>query len=614
MNKRIVLSAASVLIGTAIVLFLAVNRKPGISHVVLISVDTCRADYFSCYGYPRKTTPHVDALSEQAVRFEYVVSPVPITLPAHSSMLTGKIPPAHGVHNNIGYKLAPSHVTLQELLREQGYKTGAIVSAFVLDQRMGLSQGFDTYYDEFDGHHTGPCGSERKGGQTTDLALDWLEKNANRKSFLFLHYYDPHDTYEPPEPYASQYADNLYAGEIAYTDDCIGRVIEKLKELGIYDSTLLIVTGDHGEMLGEHGEEEHTYFIYESAIRVPLLVKLPGQENGHVVPEPVGLVDLFPTICAQLGLEMPQAVQGYDLSPFLKGLLPASYERFVYSESVGPTRIGASSLASVSTGRWKYIQAPRAELYDISVDPDEQNNLFKYEHQRARILADKLKETVEKSLQADLENRIDLDAESIRRLESLGYLAGKSDGELVFDEDQDDPKDYVHVYVKFDQAMELRDEKKYDEAEEMLRGLIPERPEFQEIYATLGEIGLLRGNYDQAVLNYRKVTQFEEPLPLPFKLYNDLAWLQATRPTLFSRDLQEAVRYATTNCERTKYKDPNALDTLSVAYAAAGEFDKAVETAQTAYTLARTMNNRALAHRIASRLELFQRGEPYFEK
>lgn len=613
MKKRISIIAALCLIGIAVGIFVAAQRHREIKHIVLISMDTTRADYLSCYGYPKNTTPHIDALATHATRFETAVSTVPMTLPAHSTMFTGMIPPAHGVHHNIGYQLAPSNTTMAEMLREDGFNTAGIISSFVLLTKFGINQGFDTYNETFSGARGTQCGLERRGDETTQIALDWLENNKADKTFLFLHYFDAHESYDPPEPFATKFANDPYAGEIAFVDHCIGQVIQKLKELDIYDSTLLIITGDHGEMLGEHGEDEHSYFIYQSAIHVPLIVKLPSQKKGAVIAQNVGLVDMVPTICSLLKIDPPAGIQGQDLSPMLHGRIPEGDERYLYAESTGPSRIGASSLMAIVHRKWKYIQAPRPELYDLDNDPAEEHNLVEQDPQRARILEDKLKETLEQSVRKDMDSRMELDAESIKRLASLGYVAGNAEGQMVFDQSGDDPKDYIHVYTQFNRALELRDELEYEKAEAILVDLIPERPEFQEIYAALGEIGMYQQDYEQAIVYYRRVNQFDTPLPFPYTHYNDLAWIQATRPSLMSRNVQEAVQYAKKSCQLTKYSDPNALDTLAVAYAAAGDFPRAVETAQKAYGLALGMEDFASAKKISSRLELFRQSKPYIE-
>ena len=209
--------------------------------------------------------------------FKNAYSPVPVTLPAHSSLLTGTLPPVHGVRDNLHERLPDASVTLAEILKPRGFATGAVVSSFVLDRRFNLAQGFDSYDDRFQAVHKIGALSERKGDETTRLATQWLDARGREPFFLFLHYYDPHDDYQPPEPFASRWAADPYSGEVAFADHCVGQVVEKLKERGLYDQTLIVVTGDHGEMLGEHGERNHGFFIYESALKVPL--DLPGAQG-----------------------------------------------------------------------------------------------------------------------------------------------------------------------------------------------------------------------------------------------------------------------------------------------------------------------------------------------
>lgn len=614
MKKRLVISAA-VLGGAAVLVYSiwAARHVREIRHIMLISIDTCRADHLGCYGYPKETTPNIDVFAQTATRFEHVVSPAPITLPAHSSMLTGTIPPFHGVHNNIGYQLAPVNVTLAELLQQNGFKTGAIVSTVVLDKQFGLNQGFDTYDDSIKNAADHACGEERPGDESTQLALDWLDKNVEGKFFLFLHYYDAHAKYEPPEPFASEFAGDAYAGEIAFVDHCIGQVIQKLKELNMYDSTLLIVTGDHGEMLGEHGEAEHTYFIYESAIKVPLLIKLPGQKNAGTVAQPVGLVDIVPTICSLLDIDLPAPVQGRDISPFLAGNIPDSYERTLYSESIVPMRLNASSLMAISTGQWKYIQAPRPELYDVFTDPAEEHNLVAQEAQRARILEDKLQETLEQSVRTDMDNSISLDAESIKRLESLGYVAGKTEGTIIFDENQDDPKDFIQVFEHYLEAAKLLNKKEYDQAKQILLDLMVKRPEFLEVYKQLGNIAVEQGDFDQSVQYYRQVVALDSA-EYETDVRNNLAWIQATRPSLASRDVNEALSVAKRLCKKTHYSEPNSLDTLAVCQAALGDFSKAKKIARRAIILARAAQDPELAQKIDERRKLFEQSKPYIEE
>ena len=612
MKKRITIIVTLSLIGIAAGILLTARHHRGIKHIVLISMDTTRADHLSCYGYPENTTPNIDALAEQATRFENTISPAPTTLPAHCSMLTGTTPLFHGVRNNGIYKLESANSTLAEILPNE-FTSAAVISSFVLDRQFGLAQGFDIYHDQFQENRSDRFGNERRGDESTYFAMQWMERNKENKTFLFLHYYDPHEYYLPPEPYATEFASDPYAGEIAFVDHCIGRLIQKLKDLDLYDSTLLIITGDHGEMLGEHGEETHSYFIYQSAIHVPLIIKLPSQKKGTVITQPVGLIDIVPTICSLLKIDPPAGIQGRDLAPMLCGEIPEDYDRYLYSESVIPTRLGASPLMSITHGKWKYIQAPRPEFYDLEVDPGEENNLIDSEHQRARILEDKLQETLEQVVRSATDNHIELDSESTRRLQSLGYIAGNSKAAIISDETKPDPKDLIHLHVQLQKALSLKDEKKYNAAERILIDLLPQHPDFCEIYAQLAEMELRQGKLDAAIRYFRRAYDID-PRSHGDALLNDLAWIQATKPSLIARDVDEAVRYAKKSCERMGFENPAALDTLAVCYAAIGDFQKAVETARIATQAARSANQKRLAEDIAERLKLFEQSKPFIEE
>ena len=284
-NKRplYVISGLFIIVAIAGILYLRQNTSKNIKNVLLISIDTCRADYLSCYGFDRQTTPQIDNIAKKGILFKNAYSPVPLTRPAHCSMLTGTYPPFHQVHDNFESELDDSNITLAEILQNNGYNTGAIISSFVLDQQFGINQGFEYYHDKFTPSADGNEPEERPGEQASRLACDFLTDSTDHPFFLFLHYFDPHIDYNPPEPFAGRYSENLYAGEIAYVDYCIGLVIDQLKKLGLYDSTLIIIVGDHGESLGEHGEAEHGYFIYQSTVHIPFILRAPGMSNPSEV-------------------------------------------------------------------------------------------------------------------------------------------------------------------------------------------------------------------------------------------------------------------------------------------------------------------------------------------
>ena len=370
-----ILAVLVVVVGCSIwVLFFRDAPGTKIRNVVLISIDTCRADHLSCYGYERKTTPHIDAVAGEGVLFTRAHSTNPITLPAHSSMLTGTNPSYHGVHGNRNYRLSDANVSLAEIMRDHGYQTAAFVIAFVLDARFGLDQGFETYDDHVSADPGRLFISERSGGDTSRQAIKWLDNRGREPFFLFLHYFDPHAKHDPPEPFTSRFLDAPYAGEIAYTDHCIGQIIEKLKSLGIYDSTLLVSTSDHGESIGEHEEDTHGYFIYQSTIRVPFIIKTPGCASQRKLDGPVSIVDVVPTVLGLLGITSPPQLDGKDLSRLLfEEGEPA--HRYVYCESLWPTKYGCNGLFGLVHDRWKYIWTTRPELYDLMRDPDETTNL-----------------------------------------------------------------------------------------------------------------------------------------------------------------------------------------------------------------------------------------------
>lgn len=540
-----------------------------IRHIVLISIDTCRADYLSCYGYRRQTTPNIDKFAEESIVFTNVISPIPMTLPSHCSMLTGTIPPYHGIHDNFDYRLDESNVTLAEILKDNGFTTGAIISAFVLDSQFGLDQGFDSYNDKFEEEHMALNISERKGAEVNRFALEWLDQNKDEKFFMFLHYFDPHFGYEAPEPFASEFTDSPYAAEIAYTDDCIGQVIRKLKDLGLYDSSLIIITSDHGEMLGEHGENTHMYFIYQSAIKVPLIFKLPGRRKPERIDSPVGIIDIVPTICSALGIAIDPDVQGKDLF----GKSSADEDRYIYSESLYATRYGGNSLLGVVTERFKYIQTTRPELYDLVEDPREMKNLVTNQPQRARILQDALKQILEQSVRMSpigtggAESKLELDERSRKRLESLGYVAGSVTEDFDFDQSKEDPKDLIGFYTQDGRANTLILQKRYTEAKTICEKMVLERPQYVEAYLMLAKIATEQSDFAGSVSHLSRALEFD---PERYELHSGLG-----AALTHLGKLEEALQYFEESA-RLRPGRPEVLINLGWAFYEQGRFDEAV--------------------------------------
>ena len=362
------------------------------ANVVVITIDTLRADHLGCYGDHAIETPNLDALAVSAARFTRAFTPVPITLPAHTALFTGSFPMATGVHDFSGNKVPASVVTLAKVLHDHGYSTAAFLGAAVLDSRFGLNQGFDTYFDHFDLARLDETSLDmvkRTGDQVVDNAIEWLKANPRRPFFLWVHLYDAHYPYTPPEPYATRYRDRPYDGEIAFDDAQVGRLIALLKDLGVYDSAVLAVVGDHGEGLGEHGEKTHGFFVYNSTLHIPLIVKVPGASARRIEKE-ASLVDVMPTVLQAVQLPIPPSVQGRSLLSDIMGK-PSPNASNLYAETYLPLiHFHWSQLRALQSDGLKYIEAPRPELYDTRVDPHETKNLLPGKQALSHEMRDRL--------------------------------------------------------------------------------------------------------------------------------------------------------------------------------------------------------------------------------
>jgi len=360
-------------------------RFPG-APVVVVSIDTLRSDHLPAYGYRQVDTPAIDAFRQDSILAERAYSHCPLTLPSHVSLLTGELPPVHRVRDNLGYPFdAAAHPYLPALLKAAGYETGAAVSAYVLRGATGLASGFDSYDDRMLPRPGETIDTvQRPGEETVARALDWLRPRAAKPFFLFVHLYEPHTPYDPPEPFASRYAGRPYDGEIAVADAAVGHLFDELKRLGAYDRALIVLLSDHGEGLGEHGEKQHGIFLYRETLQVPLLVKLPGARlAGRTLAAPAGLDDVLPTIVSLLELKLPEGARGKlpgrsllaDAAPGDPGA-PGDPPRRIYSETFYPRlHLGWSDLASLIEGRLHYVEAPVPELYDLAADPGETKSL-----------------------------------------------------------------------------------------------------------------------------------------------------------------------------------------------------------------------------------------------
>jgi len=379
------------------------------------------------------------------------------------------------------------------------------VSALVLDSRFGLDRGFDTYDDEIG---AAALIGERRGDLTTARAMAWLEEHRHERSFLFLHLFDPHAPYEAPEPFGSAVREiyrgapeyvREYLAEVAFADHCIGLLLAKLRELGLYDESLIVVTADHGESQGEHGENTHGYFIYNSTTRVPLLLKVPGRSTAQRVAAPVGVVDIAPTIASLVGLGFDPEIQGRDTSGWIGGMSGPDPGRALTSISLEPRKYGGSSLLGIVAGDFKYIQAPRPELYDLVRDPYETTNLAASQPQRVRELRERLRLALEAASSATLPEQLAIDNDTIRKLQSLGYvMVDESRQPAAADQAALDPKDLIEYHKRTLVAMSYVAPENLGRAEVACRDMIEMRPDFYLGYFLMGKVLVAADRQDEA--------------------------------------------------------------------------------------------------------------------
>jgi len=471
--------------------------------VILITLDTTRADRLGCYGAAAGATPHLDELARRGVIFRRAYSHVPLTAPSHSSLLTGLFPSRHGVHDNGGYVLKDEFATLAEQFVEAGYRTGAFVSAFVLDRRFGLARGFGTYEDDVGG---GPeqALAEVKGEVTVDRALAWLRGADPRPTFAWVHLYDAHLPYEPPEPFASRFKGRPYEGEIAYADAQVGRILEAVAARG--RPTLVAAIGDHGEALGEHQELTHSYFIYEGTQRVPFLLSLPGSlPEGTVVEPVVRAVDLMPTVLEIAGLRVPDGLDGQSLAPLITGRSTREPGP-AYLESYHPRLWwGARELLGLRSGRWLYIRSPRPELYDVDKDPGEANNLAAAQPEELARLSARL--DAQKGAADPLAGRAATDPETAGRLRALGYVSGSAAAPAdTGPEGLPDAKDNAPLLAFFSQAEELQAGGKPAGALEAYRKALALNPRSVTVRLSVANTLLALGRFTDALHEFGELS------------------------------------------------------------------------------------------------------------
>jgi len=477
-------------------------------NLLLVSLDTVRADHLGCYHYAAAQTPHIDELAASGLRFAHASTVVPLTLPAHSSLMTGTFPGWHGVRDNGGFYLDDDQLTLAEMLRDKGFRTGGFVGTFVLDRRWGIAQGFDRYFDDFDLDRFANAAAmdmiQRPGSEVVDRALEWLQTEPKRPFFAWVHLYDAHTPYEAPEPFRSRFPptrDGAYDAEIASVDAQVGRLLGALRADGRLDETLVIVVADHGEMLGEHGELTHGFFIYEGATHIPLIISGPGVRAG-VISDQVRIVDVVPTALSLLGLPVPKQVQGTNLMPLARG---QHLGLVAHAESWYPRyHYGWSELRSIQDERFKVIRAPRPELYDLATDPGEERDRSKEYASRLDVFGRALDEFESRTAKAGVQQGPrPIDAETEERLAALGYVAGSVNPTKINEPARGDPKDKIELYNLLKEAGTLSVEGKVDEAIATVKRALTTDPEIVEGYMLLGNLYKKMKRPQDAIAAYR---------------------------------------------------------------------------------------------------------------
>ena len=468
-------------------------------NVLLVTLDTTRADHLPMYGYNKVKTPNLEALAKRSFVFEDAISHVPLTLPSHTSILSGMLPVHHGVRDNSGFFVDDQTVLLSEVLNANGYRTSAFVSAFVLHSTWKLNRGFDLYDDYFPVDSSVQFGvqeTQRRAEDTAARAAQWLNEQSSSPFFCWVHFYDPHDPYTPPEAYAKEYASNPYDGEIAYMDAAIGKLLDPILRTRLQENTIIIVTADHGEGLGEHQEDTHAMFLYDTTQRVPLSIYVPGVK-GERVSSVVQHVDLFPTVLDLLGIHTPSKIDGSSLLPMLNGGIPAG--RTVYVETMYPSlHYGWSPLAGIVTEQFKYVDAPKPELYERRRDPGETRNLFA---EKTQTVAELKQSLVKIRGQSKGSNPQPVDSETEEKMRSLGYLAS-SPSKRNAQNHNIDPKDKIHLIRNLEAASREIQNARFDRALALLTETTNNDASIPDAHFLSGVCRLSLGQLDKAIQDF----------------------------------------------------------------------------------------------------------------
>jgi arylsulfatase A-like enzyme/Flp pilus assembly protein TadD len=582
--------------------------------VFFITLDTLRVDFVSAYKQSRAETPNMDRVAREGVLFQTCIAQTPLTLPSHVSMLSGTYPLYHQVRDNGGFLVPQSLRFISEILQEQGFKTSAFIASFVLHSKWGINQGFDTYSDDFDLSRYDKVSLGNVQKRAEEVLADakvWIKANKDEKFFSWIHLYDPHTPYDPPSPFKEKHPQRPYRGEVEYMDHQLGLFFQFLKEEGLYDKSLIIMASDHGESLGEHGEDTHGFFIYDSTVKVPLIIRAPFRFPVSQIHSIVELVDLAPTVLDALDIAIPGHMQGKSLVDLMFGKDPGK-ENVAYTETYYPRlHYGWSELkAYYFDEHWKYILAPTEELYNLQKDKDEQDNIARKKILQTR----KVKREIQKFIKEKSEHAkspgdaAKLDKEDLQKLASLGYLttfvntSGKTN--------LPDPKGKVHVFNDLIKAKQFMSEEKYVEAIQLLKEIIKNNPQivdgifqlgntytkkrmFQEALECYYKVLEQKPDYQAAMVNVinslvglgqldkgvEEVQRFLKTFPKDFSLFNELGSLYYLK-----QDYDKAAQAFQTSIEIERV-NPHALNRLGGVYIIQKEFQKASQVLDRAFKI-----------------------------
>jgi choline-sulfatase len=508
-------------------------------NLLVVTIDTLRPDHLHCYGYSKIESPNLDAIARDGVLFENAVTQAPLTPPSHASIFTGLNPPAHHVRDTGGFVLQPSTITLATILQQQGWDTAAFISSAVLKKLFGFNQGFAVYDDQMPkpgkGHEFDED-AERRAGETVDHAVRWLEAQSGKPYFLWVHVYDPHAPYQPPSPFREKYKERLYDGEIAYADHELGRLFDAVRKKSP-GNTLIAVLSDHGESLGEHGEYTHGVFLYDATLRIVFLLSGPGVPAGARIQSQARTIDFLPTILALMGGQPPVAVQGVSLTPCFAGKDSATLS---YAETLYPKiNMGWAELRAIRTNRWKYIRAPKPELYDLSQDPGETHNVIQGHEAEVRKFEARLNSVIGSDGVEKVATSV-VDERTLSQLKSLGYVSGFVSRSYDLKGQGIDPKDRTgvlklletvesgglpmprriemlrkalaedaadpHIYYELGAAYEKAG--RSADAMKLYRSAIANGIQSGRLHSRLADLLVRAGQKDEAIPEYEKAAQF----------------------------------------------------------------------------------------------------------